>query len=97
MKKYKLTNKTRFCSFLLVLAILLSMGMILKKEIVQGDQIPSYYIVTVQNGDTLWDIAQRYNNGNYSDLRELVYKIEKQNNIFGDTITPNQTIKVPTV
>ena len=98
MKKYKLSNKRRFYGAISFAIIILLIGMLLvKHQTAQGESIDKYDIVTVQNGDTLWDIAAKYNNNNYSDLREYVYIIKKENNIYGDFLIPNQKLRVPRV
>lgn len=94
MKKYKLINKARFYSFIIAIVLIISMGVLLKHQSVQCENIDKYEIVTVQNGDTIWDIAKKYNVQD-KDLREFVYKIKKENDMFGDLITPNQKLKVP--
>lgn len=47
---------------------------------------------TVQNGDTLWSIAEEYADENTS-LQEYIYKIKKVNNITSN-LEVGQTIKI---
>jgi len=94
MKHYKLVNKARFVSSLMILVFIVSFGLLLKQQSVQGENIPKYKTVVIQNGDTLWNIAEKYNTS-YNDLREFIYVIKKENNIFGDLLTPNDIIKIP--
>lgn len=96
MKRYRLVNKTRFFTFLTLLGLILSLGLLLKQQSVHGENIPKYRTVIIQNGDTLWGIANQYNT-EYKDLREFVYVIKKENGIFGDKLVPNQAIRIPEV
>lgn len=97
MKRLKLKNKKRFYSFIVFTVIFLSMTIMqfTGDNKVRGSAINEYDLVVVQNSDTIWNIANKYNNGQYKDLREFVCKIKSENNIFGDFISPNQVIKVP--
>ncbi|KJS83413.1 MAG: hypothetical protein JM58_12745 [Peptococcaceae bacterium BICA1-8] len=49
--------------------------------------------VIVKPGDSLWLLAEKYDN-NKMDLRKLIYNIKNINNI-GDTIYPGQIIEIP--
>lgn len=50
--------------------------------------------VTVEPGDTLWQIATKYNTDS-ANTQEVIYWIQKENNITGADIRPGQVIKVP--
>lgn len=51
--------------------------------------------VTIQAGDTLWDIAARSAQPNM-DVREIVYAVKELNNITDSgSLTPGAKIKVP--
>ena len=50
--------------------------------------------VTVERGDTVWDIAGRYA-GPGLDIREMVFKIQELNGLDGKYIQPGQTLKIP--
>ena len=47
----------------------------------------------VSQGDTLYDIAKNYKKDG-QDLRKFVYQIQKENDLFGKHIQPNQTLKI---
>lgn len=51
--------------------------------------------VTVQPGDSLWTIAVAYQGDSTKDVRDLVYQIQKWNNLDGAIIHPGQTIEIP--
>ena len=51
--------------------------------------------VTVQEGDTLWDIAAR-SAGSSVDIREVVFEVKELNNISNSgALTPGTKLKVP--
>lgn len=54
----------------------------------------SYHNVTVNNGDTLWEIAGQYTE-NKEDIREVVFRICEENNLTDQKIYPGQIIRVP--
>jgi LysM repeat protein len=53
-----------------------------------------FIYVTVSKGDTLWFIAK---NHNYikTDIREVIYYIEKINNLENKYIHPGQVLAIP--
>jgi LysM domain len=52
-----------------------------------------YEVITVEPGDTLWDIAgQRYPG---SDVRARVFEIEQANGLSGPVIVEGQRLQVP--
>lgn len=52
-----------------------------------------YIIVTVRDGDTLWNIAKTHKP--HEDIRKSIYKIEHLNNIDKSIIYPGQQLKIP--
>ena len=50
----------------------------------------NYFEYTIQKGDTLWDLAQKYlgNGARYEEIKTL-------NNLSSDTIYAGQTLKIP--
>jgi nucleoid-associated protein YgaU len=61
---------------------------------VAGDSV-QYEVVTVDENDTLWDIAARRID-NTKDIRKAVYRIEQFNHISNPgALEPGMTIKIP--
>ncbi len=52
-----------------------------------------YTTYTVQQGDTIWDIAKQYNT--YKDIREMVYEIKKINNNDDSIIHAGDILLIP--
>ena len=50
--------------------------------------------VVVNNGDSLWDIASRYT-GEKEDVREVMYRISRANDLNVKYVYPGQVLKVP--
>lgn len=95
-KHIRIKSKFRFITFLVLLILVLGIGFgrITGIGVANGVNEPEYATVEVNTGDTLWNIAERYAS-NDQDVREVVYKISRINDLDQDTITAGQTIKVP--
>ncbi|MGI6712792.1 MAG: cell division suppressor protein YneA [Bacillota bacterium] len=55
----------------------------------------NYIEIVVKKGETLWYLAQKYNNNNNSDIRRSVYEIKRINKLEDTNIIPGQIIKIP--
>ena len=95
MKRIVIKNRFRFTLFLLVMFMLISLwsysffniGRVYSKSEIE------YVSYIVDNGETLWDIAEK-NNPDDKDIRKVVYEIQKYNNI-GSSLSVGQEIKIP--
>ena len=76
----------------LLLALYVLFGQIYNEELVYETTIP----ISVQENDTLWEIALEVNNGSY-DNRLLVDKIKEMNNLDSAVIKPGQKLIVPLI
>lgn len=91
-RKFKLKNKRRFYSFILV--ALIAFSSLLFATNIEGESSEVQYTqITVEKGDTLWGIAQRYNTD--GDIRSYINIIEKVNNISDSTIYEGDVIILP--
>lgn len=90
-RKYRLKNKVRFFSFLAM--IIISLILAVSATIAYGDREPSLKAVTVKRGDTLWNIAEKYNKN--GDIRKYIYEIKKLNNLNTSNIYAGDTIILP--
>lgn len=59
---------------------------------VEGSE--EYMQITVDQGDSLWKIAEKYTNGKGSNW-EFVNWVEKNNGIQAGTIMPGQKLTIP--
>lgn len=90
-------KRRRKLSFVLTLVIILSVTAISLTNIKKADGTTknnSFSIVTVEYGDTLWDIVKD-NCSNYKDIRKAVYDIKKYNNLPSSNIIPGTKLKIP--
>ena len=52
------------------------------------------HTVVVNNGESLWEIASRHANGQ-EDVREVMYRISRANDLKSKYVYPGQVLKVP--
>jgi LysM repeat protein len=51
-------------------------------------------VITVHTGDTLWDIAAEWG-GRDEDIREVILRIQKENNLTGSNLAVGQQLVIP--
>jgi nucleoid-associated protein YgaU len=57
--------------------------------------IPTYKTIVVKEGDTLWEIADQYNDEKDIPVQEMVEQILHLNGLSNAKIFPGQQIKIP--
>lgn len=94
--RFKVKSKVRFSIFIILLLLTfgITVNTLMGLDFAQGKRKTNYTTVQVVENETLWDIASIYANKG-SDVRELIYKIKKYNNLGESNIIPGQVIKVP--
>lgn len=90
-KRYVLKSKRKFYSAVLVLAI--AFTTIFFAANVYGYEGTSYKTVTVQKGDTLWELADEYCKS--GDIRSFIHEIKKANNLTKSIIYEGDSLKIP--
>jgi nucleoid-associated protein YgaU len=91
-KRYILKNRRRFYMFVIVMTVLLSC-IFLAATVNGADTNKAFTSVTVEKGDTLWDLAKEYSEG--GDIRNYIHEIQKVNNLTDGDIFAGDVIKMP--
>ncbi len=91
-RRYKLKNKGRFYTFIIIATIIISYISLL--SFAQSADIgDSYTSVVVEHGDTLWDLAKEYSSR--GDVRQYIKKIEQVNHLKDSVIYEGDVLKMP--
>ena len=81
------------CFMLLILVIAVTgysmLTTLAEEEPVQG--LPYYSSIEIQEGDSLWKIADRYRKGSRMTTQEYVKQLQRMNRLTGDTM-PARTL-----
>ncbi len=98
-KRYRITNKIRFYTFLTLTLIIggIFTSTLLSTARAYSDPVDiPYEEVIVAEGDTLWYIAVEFTPQSY-DVREMIYNIRQLNHLETVSIYPGDKIKVPII
>lgn len=88
MKKIKLGK------IILTLMIISVVIIPLTGYVAKGSNTVKYTKVIVYPGDTLWSIASNHNESK-ADIRKIIHKIRKANNLDSAVIMPGQELVIP--
>lgn len=91
-RRYVLKNRKRFYIFIMILTAALT-SILIAGTVSSADAAPVYTSVTVEKGDTLWEIAKRYRKN--GDIRKLINEIERANGITDSTIYEGDVLRLP--
>lgn len=97
-KNNKKTDQTILIKFLTILTIIicLSILFILVFSLLGKGRTSANFIKhEIQVGESLWSIANFYYDSNKVDLRKIVYRIKKINNIDSSLIIPGKKLLIP--
>lgn len=95
-RKIILKNRERFFTFVILVAIFI-VGTIVLLNIDNnafGYSQPEYRFVYIDQGDTLWNIAQS-NIKPGKDIREYIYEIKQINNLSSSELFVGQELLIP--
>jgi len=90
-KRYVLKNKAKFITSI-VISLTIIFTLVFATS-VYGYKQPQYITLTVEKGDTLWDIAQKYCTD--SDIRKSVYEIKSLNKLSSSRIVEGDMLRIP--
>ena len=90
----RLVNKTRFFTFLAVVVMTIAFVIVVAYATNDNTNIVGYNTYMVQQGDTLWDIAESINDGSM-DTREIIYDIREASNLDTADIQVCDVLQIP--
>ncbi|MBC7765769.1 MAG: LysM peptidoglycan-binding domain-containing protein [Hyphomonadaceae bacterium] len=93
-KKIVILNPARFILFVVTCLCVLSLMTSIVLPLASGQSKTSLIRVEIRSGDTLWSIAQTYNETG-KDVRRLVHEIMQANQLDSPIIHAGQTLKIP--
>lgn len=95
MKGYRIANRYRFITFVVLTIILFTMAFNFMFELstAQSETIREYRTIAIYDGDTLWDIAEDYMPDTETGV--AVYELCELNNISAAELQAGMTIQVP--
>ena len=76
---------------LIVVSMVATLGFVAMEPATQT----TYARYTVQAGDTVWDIAERYADQQRKPFGEFVFSIQQENKLAGRYIQPGDTLVIP--
>jgi len=91
-RKYRLVNRRRFYIFVMMITIAVT-SLMFAANVQGADTAERYQTVVVEQGDTLWNIASEYNNG--QELRSYIDEVKKANNMESSVIYEGDVLKMP--
>jgi len=98
--KLRIINRKKFFRSFILFVIALCFIVLCFYNKSSSEGIKNYKTIVVNNGDTLWSIAQNEKNENDyykdADIREIVYSIKEVNNLKTSNLAINQCLIIPT-
>lgn len=79
---------------IILLAVSLIFSIIAKAQLNNGD---GYITVTIEEGQSLWEIAETFSGEHNLSENEFVSWVKKENGIVGETIFPGDELVIPVV
>ena len=95
MRKNALIIIMTFC---LIITVAVSMNSFMSNAKEEGSPASYKYFksITIENGDSLWSIAQEYMDDNHYDtIQDYINEVKKMNALSNDDITYGQHLIIP--
>ena len=94
-KLMKMSEKYIKIAFKVLAIVSVSIFLITSLGLISSGQDKTKLVqVKVDHGDTLWKIADNYYDNNV-DLRKMIFRIKKINNLNSAMLQPGQSLKIP--
>ena len=95
-KKYRIKSGRRFAFsiYLIIMLLMMTSNLVFESSNVSGMTQKGYVEITVQTGDTLWNIARKYMPDDV-DIRKSVYTLRQINGIAPQELRAGQILMVP--
>lgn len=90
-------KRTIYGVIIIALFIFASGFFITKSFAKEENSTPNYKYYTsikIENGDTLWSIAERYISNEYESIYDYIRELKKMNNLSNDNIVAGENITV---
>lgn|SRR5690554_546659 len=79
---------------ILLIAISFLLLFAFSKKVQQGQE-DTYLMITVENGDSLWNISNKYYDGHRMPFEQFVRWVEKENGIANGVIHAGDSLLIP--
>jgi cell division protein YceG involved in septum cleavage len=80
---------------IILLAVSLIFSLVAKAHLNNTDE--GYITVTIEEGQSLWEIAETYTHDHDLSKNEFVSWVEKENGIVGEMIYPGDELVIPVI
>ena len=92
-RRWRWNPRKGFANFVLLIFLLCFVWMVLYYSAVKSQGQALGRVITVENGDTLWEIARRYYP--QTDPRKYIAEIKSLNSLQSSRIYVGQTLRLP--
>lgn len=98
-RRAQIVKRQRICLITISCLIILISVLVIRSKagIVNAENTRQKYFthITIEAGDTMWDIASRYITDEYDSVNAYINEVEHMNHITGDEITEGSSIMIP--
>lgn len=84
----------QYCYIILLMVISFTSALFYSGHI-HNEQKSNYITITISEGESLWELSEKYSSGHEFSSNEFIKWVEKNNGISGDRIYPGEVIVIP--